>query len=168
MVKHLRKKFEALRGEEKLPREAEQPRATNVDFDALVEAWADAMHTGREMTDRLFTKHAQARAQHRGDVHGRHVRLDQGLDQRRRARGAGAAVRGARGARRPLRDLRLLRHDPQALRAVPHQALRRAVRRARWKSASPESRPQDYTRMGVTHPPPDEAAERGRGARPSC
>jgi len=54
LIHQLRKTFEALRGEEKLLKK--QVNGDNVDFDALVEAWAD-MHTGREMSDRLFTKH---------------------------------------------------------------------------------------------------------------
>jgi len=53
LIHGLRKTFEALRGEEKLLKK--QANGDNVDFDALVEAWAD-MHTGREMTERLFTK----------------------------------------------------------------------------------------------------------------
>ena len=54
LIHNLRKTFEALRGEDKLLKK--QVNGDNVDFDALVEAWAD-MHTGREMSDRLFTKH---------------------------------------------------------------------------------------------------------------
>jgi nitric oxide reductase NorD protein len=53
LIHSLRKTFEALRGEEKLLKK--QANGDNVDFDALVEAWAD-MHTGREMSERLFTK----------------------------------------------------------------------------------------------------------------
>ncbi|HJX18749.1 MAG TPA: hypothetical protein VJ437_11215, partial [Acidiferrobacterales bacterium] len=53
LIHGLRKTFEALRGEEKLLKK--QANGDNVDFDALVEAWAD-MHTGREMSERLFTK----------------------------------------------------------------------------------------------------------------
>jgi nitric oxide reductase NorD protein len=53
LIHSLRRTFEALRGEEKLLKK--QVNGDNVDFDALVEAWAD-MHTGREMTDQLFTK----------------------------------------------------------------------------------------------------------------
>jgi nitric oxide reductase NorD protein len=49
----LRRTFEALRGEDKLLKK--QPYGENIDIDALVEAWADA-HTGREMSERLFTK----------------------------------------------------------------------------------------------------------------
>ena len=56
LIHSLRKSFEALRGEERLLKK--QSNGENVDFDALVEAWAD-MHTGREMTDRLFTKLAK-------------------------------------------------------------------------------------------------------------
>jgi nitric oxide reductase NorD protein len=56
LIHSLRKSFEALRGEERLLRK--QSNGENVDFDALVEAWAD-MHTGREMSDRLFTKLAK-------------------------------------------------------------------------------------------------------------
>lgn len=72
---------------------------------------------------------APRRAQHRGGVSGRHERLDQGVDQRGRARGADPAVRGAGTLGRPLRDLRLFRDHAQALRTVPHQDLRRALRR---------------------------------------
>jgi nitric oxide reductase NorD protein len=53
LIHSLRNTFEALRGEEKLLKK--QGNGDNVDFDALVEAWAD-LHTGREMTDRLFTR----------------------------------------------------------------------------------------------------------------
>ena len=53
LIHSLRKTFEALRGEEKMLKK--QANGDNVDFDALVEAWAD-MHTGREMSERLFTK----------------------------------------------------------------------------------------------------------------
>jgi len=50
---HLRRTFEALRGEDKLLKK--QPYGDNVDIDALVEAWADTT-MGLEMSDRLFTK----------------------------------------------------------------------------------------------------------------
>ena len=59
LIRSLRKTFEALRGEEKMLKR--QANGDNVDFDAFVEAWAD-MHTGREMSERLFTKlHKQER-----------------------------------------------------------------------------------------------------------
>jgi nitric oxide reductase NorD protein len=54
LIHSLRKGFEALRGEDKLLKK--QCHGDNVDFDALVEAWAD-LHTGRELSERLFTKH---------------------------------------------------------------------------------------------------------------
>ncbi len=50
---HLRRTFEALRGEDKLLKK--QPYGDNVDIDALVEAWADTT-MGMELSDRLFTK----------------------------------------------------------------------------------------------------------------
>jgi nitric oxide reductase NorD protein len=50
---HLRKAFEALRGDDRRLRK--EPIGDEVDIDALVEARADAA-TGREMTDRLFTR----------------------------------------------------------------------------------------------------------------
>jgi len=50
---HLRRTFEALRGEDKLLKK--QPYGDNVDIDALVEAWADTT-MGLEMSDRVFTK----------------------------------------------------------------------------------------------------------------
>ena len=53
LIRNLRMTFEALRGEEKMLKK--QANGDNVDFDAFVEAWAD-MHTGREMSERLFTK----------------------------------------------------------------------------------------------------------------
>jgi len=53
LIAQLRKTFEALRGEEKMLKK--QANGDNVDFDALVEAWVD-MHTGREMSDRLYTR----------------------------------------------------------------------------------------------------------------
>ncbi len=49
----LRKTFEALRGEDKLLKK--QTNGDDVDFDALVEAWAD-MQSGMELSERLFTK----------------------------------------------------------------------------------------------------------------
>jgi len=54
LIHSLRKGFEALRGEDKLLKR--QSDGDNVDFDALVEAWADK-HTGRELSERLFTQH---------------------------------------------------------------------------------------------------------------
>ncbi len=53
LTAHLRRTFEALRGEDKLLKK--QPYGDNVDIDALVEAWADSS-TGMEMSERLFTK----------------------------------------------------------------------------------------------------------------
>ena len=53
LTAHLRRTFEALRGEDKLLKK--QPYGDNVDIDALVEAWADTS-MGMEMPDRLFTK----------------------------------------------------------------------------------------------------------------
>jgi nitric oxide reductase NorD protein len=50
---HLRRTFEALRGEDKLLKK--QPYGDNVDIDALVESWAD-MTMGMELSDRVFTK----------------------------------------------------------------------------------------------------------------
>ncbi|HUW97418.1 MAG TPA: VWA domain-containing protein [Acidiferrobacter sp.] len=48
----LRKTFEALRGENATQRR--QKHGDNIDFDALVEAFAD-LHCGHELSDRLFT-----------------------------------------------------------------------------------------------------------------
>jgi len=53
LVKNLRRTFEALRGEDKLLKA--QPNGEEIDFDALVKAYADAKQ-GFEMTNRLFTK----------------------------------------------------------------------------------------------------------------
>ncbi|NJO14678.1 MAG: nitric oxide reductase activation protein [Thioploca sp.] len=53
LVKHLRRTFEALRGEDKLLKA--QPNGENIDLEALVTAYADAKH-GLEMTNRLFVK----------------------------------------------------------------------------------------------------------------
>jgi nitric oxide reductase NorD protein len=50
---HLRRTFEALRGEDKLLKQ--QPYGDNVDIDALVEALADTT-MGLEMSERVFTK----------------------------------------------------------------------------------------------------------------
>ena len=50
---HLRRTFEALRGEDKLLKQ--QPYGDNIDIDALVESWADTT-MGLEMSDRVFTK----------------------------------------------------------------------------------------------------------------
>lgn len=52
LVAEIRKHFEALRGEDKVLKA--QPAGDNIDLDALITAYAD-MHTGVEMTDRLFT-----------------------------------------------------------------------------------------------------------------
>jgi nitric oxide reductase NorD protein len=52
-LQHLRKSFEALRGENRLMKK--QSDGDDVDFDALVEALAD-LKQGMEMPDRLFTR----------------------------------------------------------------------------------------------------------------
>jgi nitric oxide reductase NorD protein len=53
LVKHLRRAFEAMRDEHRLLKR--QAYGENVDFDALVEALAEA-RDGREMSERLFTR----------------------------------------------------------------------------------------------------------------
>jgi nitric oxide reductase NorD protein len=53
LLSSLRKTFEAMRDEDRLLKR--QIQGDGVDIDAFVEAWAD-MHTGLEMTDRLFTR----------------------------------------------------------------------------------------------------------------
>ncbi|MCU7848333.1 MAG: VWA domain-containing protein [Candidatus Thiodiazotropha sp. (ex Lucinoma kastoroae)] len=53
LLSSLRKTFDALRDEDRLLKR--QAYGDGVDIDAFVEAWAD-MHTGLEMTDRLFTR----------------------------------------------------------------------------------------------------------------
>ncbi len=53
VVKHLRRKFEALRDENRLDKR--QTQGDEVDLDALIEALADAKD-GREMSDRLFVR----------------------------------------------------------------------------------------------------------------
>ncbi|MFN3545636.1 MAG: VWA domain-containing protein [Thiobacillus sp.] len=53
VVRHLRRKFEALRDENRF--EKRQPQGDEIDLDALVEALADA-RDGREMSDRLFVR----------------------------------------------------------------------------------------------------------------
>jgi nitric oxide reductase NorD protein len=53
VVKHLRRKFEALRDENRLDRR--QTQGDEIDLDALIEALADAKD-GREMSDRLFVR----------------------------------------------------------------------------------------------------------------
>lgn len=53
VVKHLRKKFEALRDENRLDKR--QTQGDEIDLDALIEALADA-RDGREMSDRLFVR----------------------------------------------------------------------------------------------------------------
>ncbi len=52
-VRQLRRRFEALRDENRF--EKRQPQGDEIDLDALVEALADA-HDGREMSDRLFVR----------------------------------------------------------------------------------------------------------------
>jgi nitric oxide reductase NorD protein len=53
VVKHLRRKFEALRDENRL--EKRQTQGDEIDLDALIEALADA-RDGSEMSDRLFVR----------------------------------------------------------------------------------------------------------------
>ncbi|MDJ0808005.1 MAG: nitric oxide reductase activation protein [Gammaproteobacteria bacterium] len=53
LIMHLRKSFEAMRNEDHLLKR--QVYGDGIDIDAFVEAWAD-VHTGLEMTDRLFTR----------------------------------------------------------------------------------------------------------------
>jgi len=53
LVAHIRKSFEALRGENAVMKR--QPNGENIDMEALVEALADARR-GEEMTDRLYTR----------------------------------------------------------------------------------------------------------------
>ena len=53
VVKQLRRKFEALRDENRLDKR--QPQGDEIDLDALIEALADA-RDGREMSDRLFVR----------------------------------------------------------------------------------------------------------------
>jgi len=53
LIAQLRRTFEALRGQERVLKK--QQDGDNIDFDALVESYAD-MHTGRELSARLFTK----------------------------------------------------------------------------------------------------------------
>ena len=57
IVKHLRKRFEAMRDENRL--EKRQADGDEIDLDALVEALADA-RDGREMSDRLFVRQHRA------------------------------------------------------------------------------------------------------------
>ena len=57
VVRHLRKKFEALRDENRL--EKRQTQGDEIDLDALIEALADAKD-GREMSDRLFVRQHRA------------------------------------------------------------------------------------------------------------
>ncbi len=53
LVRHLRRKFEALRDENRI--EKRQTQGDEIDLDALIEALADA-RDGREMNDRLFVR----------------------------------------------------------------------------------------------------------------
>jgi nitric oxide reductase NorD protein len=57
LVRHLRRKFEALRDENRF--EKRQQQGDEIDIDALVEALADA-RDGREMSDRLFVRQHRA------------------------------------------------------------------------------------------------------------
>ncbi len=57
IVKHLRKRFEAMRDENRL--EKRQADGDEIDLDALIEALADA-RDGREMSDRLFVRQHRA------------------------------------------------------------------------------------------------------------
>ena len=56
-IAQLKRRFEALRDEERLLKR--EPEGEDVDFDALVEAWADA-RGGREPSARLFTRRRRA------------------------------------------------------------------------------------------------------------
>lgn len=53
VIRHLRRKFEALRDENRI--EKRQTQGDEIDLDALIEALADA-RDGREMSDRLFVR----------------------------------------------------------------------------------------------------------------
>jgi nitric oxide reductase NorD protein len=53
VARHLRRGFEALRGDEKVQRR--QPVGDDIDFDAVVDAWVD-QRGGVEVSDRLFLK----------------------------------------------------------------------------------------------------------------
>ncbi len=57
VVKHLRRKFEALRDENRLDKR--QTQGDEIDLDALIEALADS-RDGREMSDRLFVRQHRA------------------------------------------------------------------------------------------------------------
>ena len=57
IIKHLRKRFEAMRDENRL--EKRQTDGDEIDIDALIEALADA-RDGREMSDRLFVRQHRA------------------------------------------------------------------------------------------------------------
>ena len=57
LVRHLRRKFEALRDENRV--EKRQTQGDEIDLDALIEAIADAKD-GREMSDRLFVRQHRA------------------------------------------------------------------------------------------------------------
>jgi nitric oxide reductase NorD protein len=57
IVKHLRRRFEAMRDENRL--EKRQTGGDEIDIDALIEALADA-RDGREMSDRLFVRQHRA------------------------------------------------------------------------------------------------------------
>lgn len=52
-IAQLKRRFEALRGEDRLLRR--EPDGDGIDFDAMIEAWADA-RSGREPSERLFTR----------------------------------------------------------------------------------------------------------------
>ena len=52
-VRSLRRTFEILRGEDRMLRRRSD--GEDIDIDALVEAWGD-VHSGLEMTDRVFTR----------------------------------------------------------------------------------------------------------------
>jgi len=52
-IAQLKRRFEALRGEDRLLRR--EPDGDGIDFDAVVEAWADA-RSGREPSERVFTR----------------------------------------------------------------------------------------------------------------
>ena len=121
-IAQLRRRFEALRGEDRLARR--QYEGEDIDFDAVVEAYADRK-SGIEASERLFVQRRRIE---------RNIAVMFMVDMSGSTKGwINACEREAlvllcealEALGRPLRDLRLLRLDAQALRHLSHQDLRR-------------------------------------------
>jgi nitric oxide reductase NorD protein len=158
LISQLRKTFETLRGEEKLLKK--QIHGDNIDFDALVEAYAD-MRQGREMSERVLTKlHKLERniavmfmvdmsGSTKGWINDAEREALVMLCEALEVLGDRYAIYGFSGITRKRCELYRVKRfdDPIPTRCAP---------------ASPASS-RRTTRAWAPHPPPDDAAQTGRG-----